>query len=116
MRYYLRFHQYANSTRDIGIYMSLGFSGWKISLIYLFQVIILGLASFLISLIGVATFLIILDNHFTALSAVNLSIIKMSIGGIGITLGIALAIPVLSVIIPLINLSRKNPVDVIKTI
>ena len=105
-----------NSTRDIGIYMSLGFSGWKISLIYLFQVIILGLASFLISLIGVAAFLIILDNHFTALSAVNLSIIKMTIGGIGITLGIALAIPVLSVIIPLINLSRKNPVDVIKTI
>lgn len=105
-----------NSTRDIGIYMSLGFSGWKISMIYLFQVIILGIASFLISLIGVGAFLIILDNHFTALSAVNLSIIKMSIGGIGITLAIALAIPILSVIIPLINLSRKNPVDVIKTI
>ena len=105
-----------NSTRDIGIYMSLGFSGWKISMIYLFQVIILGIASFLISLIGVGAFLIILDNHFTALSAVNLSIIKMSIGGIGITLAIALTIPILSVIIPLINLSRKNPVDVIKTI
>ena len=105
-----------NSTRDIGIYMSLGFSGWKISMIYLFQVIILGIASFLISLIGVGAFLIVLDNHFTALSAVNLSIVKMSIGGIGIMLIIALSIPVLSVIIPLINLSRKNPVDVIKTI
>ena len=35
-----------NSTRDIGIYMSLGMSGFKISLIYFFQVIIMGLTSF----------------------------------------------------------------------
>ena len=105
-----------NSTRDIGIYMSLGFSGWKIAFIYLFQVIILGLAAFLISLVGTGVFLLVLDAHFTNLSAVNLAIIKMTIGGIGIMLVIALSIPVLSVIVPLINLSRKNPVDVIKTI
>lgn len=105
-----------NSTRDIGIYMSLGFSGWKISLIYLFQVAILGICAYIISLVGVTAFLIILDKHFTNLSAVNLSIIKMSVGGCGITLLIALLIPIISVIVPLINLSRKNPVDVIKTI
>lgn len=105
-----------NSTRDIGIYMSLGFSGWKISLIYLFQVIILGVVAFIISLIGTGAFLLILDAHFTSLAAVNLSIIKMSIAGSLIVLLIALLTPVISVIIPLVNLSRKNPVDVIKTI
>lgn len=105
-----------NSTRDIGIYMSLGFSGWKISLIYLFQVIILGVVAFLISLIGTGVFLLVLDAHFTSLAAVNLSIIKMSIVGSLIVLLIALLTPIISVIIPLINLSRKNPVDVIKTI
>lgn len=105
-----------NSTRDIGIYMSLGFSGWKISLIYLFQVIILGLVAFIISFFGVMIFLSVLDAHFTALSAVNLEIIKLSFLGTGIMLAIALFIPVISVIVPLYNLSRKNPVDVIKTI
>ena len=105
-----------NSTRDIGIYMSLGFSGWKIALIYLFQVIVLGLIAFIISIAGVSVFLIVLDSHFTALSAVNLPIIKISFLGILIMLLIALLIPILSVIIPLFNLSRKNPVDVIKTI
>jgi ABC-type antimicrobial peptide transport system permease subunit len=105
-----------NSTRDIGIYMSLGFSGWKISLIYLFQVINLGLAAFIISIFGVWIFLTVLDAHFTSLSAVNLEIIKMSFLGTSIVLGIALLIPIISVIVPLYNLSRKNPVDVIKTI
>lgn len=105
-----------NSTRDIGIYMSLGFSGWKISLIYLFQVIILGITAFIISVFGVWIFLTALDAHFTALSAVNLEIIKMSLLGTSIVLGIALLIPIISVIVPLYNLSRKNPVDVIKTI
>ena len=105
-----------NSTRDIGIYMSLGFSGWKISLIYLFQVIILGLVAFVISFFGVMIFLSVLDAHFTSLSAVNLEIIKMSFVGTIIMLGLALLIPTISVIIPLYNLSRKNPVDVIKTI
>ena len=105
-----------NSTRDIGIYMSLGFSGWKISLIYLFQVIILGITAFIISVFGVWIFLTALDAHFTSLSAVNLEIIKMSLLGTSIVLGIALLIPIISVIVPLYNLSRKNPVDVIKTI
>ena len=105
-----------NSTRDIGIYMSLGFSGWKISLIYLFQVIILGIVAFIISLIGTGVFLLVLDSNFTAISSVNLSIIKMSFIGSAIVLLIALLTPIISVIIPLINLSRKNPVDVIKTI
>lgn len=105
-----------NSTRDIGIYMSLGFSGWKISFIYLFQVIILGIVSFVISFFGVLIFLSVLDAHFTSLSAVNLEIIKMSLLGTVIMLGIAILIPTISVIVPLYNLSRKNPVDVIKTI
>ena len=105
-----------NSTRDIGIYMSLGFSGWKISLIYLFQVLILGIVAFIISFFGVWIFLSVLDTHFTSLSAVNLEIIKMSFLGTSIVFGIALLIPVISVIVPLYNLSRKNPVDVIKTI
>ena len=71
---------------------------------------------YIISLIGTGIFLLSIDAHYTALSSVNLSIIKMSIAGCGLVLLIALVVPVVSVIFPLINLSRKNPVDVIKTI
>jgi len=105
-----------NNTKDIGIYMSLGFSGWKIALIYLFQVIIIGLASFILSQIGTSIFLLVLDAHFTKLASVNLSIIKMTFSGVSIVLLMSLLIPTVSVIVPLINLSRKNPVDVIKSI
>ena len=38
-----------NSTRDIGIYMSLGMSGFKISMIYMFQVLIISLISSIVS-------------------------------------------------------------------
>ena len=105
-----------NSTRDIGIYMSLGMSGFKISLIYFFQVIIMGLVSFIIASIGTFIFLKVLDAKFTAMTMVNLEIINVSIFGVLIVLGIATIFPTLSVIFPLLNLNRKRPVDVIKSI
>ena len=46
------------SSRDIGIYMSLGMSGGKISLIYFFQVLIMGIVSFLIAIIGTSIFIL----------------------------------------------------------
>ena len=67
-----------NSTRDIGIYMSLGLSGFRISLIYLFQVIIMGLCSFILAAIAVIVFLVVLDIRFTAMAAVNLTIINIT--------------------------------------
>ncbi len=105
-----------NSTRDIGIYMSLGLSGFRISLIYFFQVILMGLITFVLAIIAVMAFLIVLDIRFTALSAVNLTIIKMTAVGVGAVLAIATLVPTLAVIIPLFNLSRKQPVDVIKSV
>ena len=105
-----------NSTRDIGIYMSLGMSGFKISLIYFFQVIIMGLTSFIIASIGSFIFLKVLDAKFTAMTMVNLRIINVSFLGTLIVLGIATFFPTLSVIFPLLNLNRKRPVDVIKSI
>lgn len=104
-----------NSKRDIGIYMSLGFSGFKIALIYFFQVIFLGVVSYLISIFGSIGFLWFLDIKFTDLSSVNLSIIKMTFTGIIAILGLATILPTSAIIIPLLNLSRKHPIDVIKT-
>ena len=105
-----------NSTRDIGIYMSLGLSGFRISLIYLFQVLIMGLCAFILAAISVVVFLLVLDVRFTALAAVNLTIINITILGMLAILGIAVIVPVSAVIFPLIDLSRKHPVDVIKSV
>lgn len=105
-----------NSTRDIGIYMSLGLSGFRISLIYFFQVIIMGLCAFFLAAIAVIVFLLVLDIRFTALAAVNLTIINITSVGMLAILIISIIIPLAAVVIPLLDLSRKHPVDVIKSV
>ncbi len=103
-----------NSTKDIGIYMSLGMNGWKISLIYLFQVLFISIASMIIALIGTVIFLNILDASFTSEAMVNFKIINFTpLGALAIFL-LAFITPVLSVIFPLISLSNKKPIDIIK--
>ena len=116
-----------NSTKDIGIYMSLGMNGFKISFIYLFQIIIVSTISFILSLIGAIIFLNLLDINLSPTASnlinqyYNLDILpidfqtfKITTSGILISLLIAYIVPILSVIIPLINLSRKRPIDVLK--
>lgn len=105
-----------NSTRDIGIYMSLGLSGFRISLIYFFQVIIMGLCAFVLAAIAVVIFLLVLDIRFTALAAVNLTIINITALGMLAILAISIVVPLAAVVIPLLDLSRKHPVDVIKSV
>ena len=105
-----------NSTRDIGIYMSLGLSGFRIALIYLFQVIIMGLCAFVLAAIAVVVFLLVLDIRFTAMAAVNLTIINITVLGMVAILAISIIVPVAAVVIPLLDLSRKHPVDVIKSV
>ena len=103
-----------NSTKDIGIYLSLGMNGWKVSLIYLFQVLLISIISIIISLIGTAVFLNILDSNFSAQALIDFKVIKFT--GLGVITIIALAIftPLLAVIFPLLGLSKKKPIDIIK--
>lgn len=103
-----------NSTKDIGIYMSLGMNGFKISMIYFFQVLIVSVISLIIGLIGSAVFLFVLDAIFSSQSPINFSIIKYTFLGILAMFGLAFITPSIAVIIPLFNLSRKKPIDVLK--
>lgn len=103
-----------NSTRDIGIYMSLGMSGFKISFIYLFQVLLVSSISLITGIIGSRIFLFILDAIFSAKSPINFEIIKYTPLGVLVMFIIAFVAPVSAVIFPLINLSLKKPIDVIK--
>jgi len=104
-----------NSARDIGIYMSLGMSGSRISLIYLFQVIVVGFSAYLLSILGTFLFLLTIDNNFRSLSVVNLQILKLTPLGLIIIFAIAIFVPLSAVAVPLFALSRQRPVDVIKT-
>jgi len=104
-----------NSARDIGIYMSLGMSGSRISLIYLFQVLVVGFSAYILSIIGTFFFILSIDNNFKALSVVNLQILKLTPLGLLIILGIAIFVPLSAVFVPLFSLSRQKPVDVVKT-
>ncbi len=116
-----------NSTKDIGIFMSLGMNGFKIACIYLFQIILISLIAFIISTIGAIIFLYLLDfnlgkdasvlinQYFNLnLSPINFKTFNISFSGILISFGIAFVVPLVSIIIPLINLAAKRPIDVLK--
>lgn len=103
-----------NSQKDIGIYMSLGMNGNKISLIYLFQVFIISAISTIISLIGTAIFLFILDSVFSSQALINFSVIRFTFLGVLTTMLLAFLTPTLAVIFPLLGLSNKKPIDIIK--
>lgn len=104
-----------NSTKDIGIYMSLGMSGFRISLIYLFQVLMISLISMIVALIGTTIFLFVLDSIFSSQALIDFSIINMTSFGIFVIIIIAFITPMLTIFIPLLNLSNKKPIDVIKS-
>ena len=116
-----------NSTKDIGIYMSLGMNGFKISFIYLFQILLVSTITFILSSIGAIIFLnllddslstksseLILQNYNLFLAPIDFKTFGITKTGILVAWGLAFIVPLLSVIIPLFNLSRKKPIDVLK--
>lgn len=116
-----------NSSKDIGIYMSLGMNGMQISFIYILQILLVSTITFIISSIGAAIFLNILDNTLSAdastiinaqynlnMYPIDFEIFKMTSNGILISMLIAYIFPLLSVLIPLLNLAKKKPIDVLK--
>ena len=103
-----------NSTRDIGIYMSLGMNGFKISLIYLFQVLIISTIAMIIGIIGSTVLLRIIDGSFTEHVIVDFKILhNTNLGIIGIVL-LSYLTPIIAIASPLFSLARKKPIDVIK--
>jgi ABC-type antimicrobial peptide transport system permease subunit len=103
-----------NSTRDIGIYMSLGMNGFKISLIYLFQVMIISTIAMIIGLIGSTILLSVVDYSFASRVIVNFDILHNTVYGIGGVILLAYLTPIIAIAFPLFSLSRKKPIDVIK--
>ena len=102
-------------------------NGFKISFIYLFQIILVSTIAFILSSVGAIVFLNLLDNSLSIessdliLQKFNLDLAPIDFKTFGITktgilvaLGLAYLVPLLSVIIPLFNLSRKKPIDVLK--
>jgi hypothetical protein len=76
----------------------------------------MGLCAFVLAAIAVVVFLLVLDIRFTAMAAVNLTIINITVLGMVAILAISIIVPIAAVVIPLLDLSRKHPVDVIKSV
>ena len=103
-----------NSTRDIGIYMSLGMNGFKIALIYLFQVFMISTIAVVVGLIGETIFLKVMDNNFSNQALIDFAILKNTLIGISGVIILGYITPLIAIISPLFSLSKKKPVDVIK--
>lgn len=103
-----------NSTRDIGIYMSLGMSGFKIALIYIFQVLIISTIALIIGCIGSLIFINKIDSSFKQYVLIDFKVLKNTLDASLALVAIAYLSPLIAIISPLINLSNKKPIDVIK--
>lgn len=116
-----------NSTKDIGIYMSLGMNGFKIASIYIIQILLVSIISFIVSSVGAIIFLNLLDSSLSSeasslinqlyhyeLAPIDFETFNITGKGILVSLAISFIVPLVSVIIPLINLARKKPIDVLK--
>lgn len=116
-----------NSTKDIGIYMSLGMNGFKIASIFLFQILLVSIIAFTVSIISSVIFLnlldyslsgqaslLILENYGVYIEPIDFEIFRLTKNGFFISFLIAFLTPLLTICIPLLNLSRKKPIDVIK--
>lgn len=103
-----------NSTRDIGIYMSLGMNGFKISLIYLFQVLIVSTIAMIIGIAGSTILIRVIDQSFADQIIVDFNILHSTNLGIGGIILLAYLTPIIAIASPLFSLSRKKPIDVIK--
>lgn len=103
-----------NSTRDIGIYMSLGMNGFKIALIYLFQILIVSTIAMLIGIIGSSILLAVVDSSFKSLVIVDFKILTNTFLGVIGTMLLGYLTPIIAIALPLLDLSKKKPIDVIK--
>ncbi len=103
-----------NSTRDIGIYMSLGMNGIKIALIYLFQVLIVSSIAMVIGIVGSTVLLKVVDASFAQYIIVDFKILHNTLLGISGIILLAYLTPIIAIASPLFSLSRKKPIDVIK--
>ena len=103
-----------NSTRDIGIYMSLGMNGFKIALIYLFQVLIISTIAMVVGIIGSTILLKVIDLSFTKYVIVDFKILHNTFFGISGIILLSYLTPIIAIASPLFSLSRKKPIDVIK--
>ena len=103
-----------NSTRDIGIYMSLGMNGFKIALIYLFQVLIISTIAMIVGILGSTILLKVIDLSFAKFVIVDFKILHNTFLGISGIILLAYLTPIVAIASPLFSLSRKKPIDVIK--
>ena len=92
-----------------------------------FQILLVSTITFILSSIGAVVFLNFLDTSLSAdasniinqyfnlnIAPIDFTIFNITMTGFGIALAIAYIVPLLSVLIPLVNLSRKKPLDVLK--
>lgn len=101
--------------KDIGIFKSLGISNNEIYHMFIIHALCLSLVSYVIHVIGLLIVLFGFNRLLSMSVFVNLKIYGLSIISVGITLVVALLVPLVSAVIPLYKLGKKAPVDIIRT-
>jgi len=101
-------------TKDIGIMKSLGVSEKDILSVFIVHAMILSLLSFVVQGLLTVLFLVGFNTLLSNGLSVNINIYTMNLSSIGLAIIVCIIIPLVSSILPLVRLTRKEPVDIIK--
>ena len=94
--------------------MSLGMNGFKISLIYLFQVLIISTIAMVVGIVGSTIMLSVIDGSFASRVVVDFDILHNTFYGISGIILLSYLTPIIAIASPLFSLSNRKPIDVIK--
>jgi len=102
---------------DIGVLRALGASKFSVSLVFVFECLFIALIEIGLSIITLLSCYKIMSNvlmDYIGRDPADYGIISMTIGRIGIIAGIAVLTLVSSLILPLVQINRKQPVEIIR--
>lgn len=103
-----------DSKKEIGTFRSIGLSGGKISLIYIFQTIIISILSYIIGLIGAAIVIKMYDQALhDSLNIIHLSMYMMTYRSPLALIAFLILIDAIALALPLYKIMSQRIIDVI---
>ena len=104
----------SNSIKSIGILTSLGIRKKNIFIIFFSESLIISLMNFIFSILSIFISINYINNQITKIMYLKINIFIFSFNQIIFLLGIFVIISFLSTLLPILNLFRKKPIELIK--
>ena len=103
-----------NRHEQIGILRALGTTGWDVLLIFLVESLLIAIINIVLSNVITAVSCIFLNNYFEKVINVSIPLATYTIRQFWVIGGLSFAVAILASLAPILNLSRKKPIETIR--